>query len=438
MEDIMNSEKGQLVVIMLILVMIIGIVIPGLVYLTQHEAKWTVKEIKATRAFHLTEAGLDRGVFALNGELNGWNNAKNGIIPSGYTGTTEYSDIEGGKYKIKISSGPDSGEVTIAAIGKDAATAEMRGLKAIYSRPLAESVIDCDGNFMSFGNTIIHWGPVKARGNITLIGGFINRYFPRKYATGNIFPRNPPDTDGCEYWANAELPDLPEVALSTYMAMAKAYTPTPENGTTTPAIGSAGWQGGYYNGNVRFNTNFRDWESGLTVNGIAGSGGVPTYYITGNVDIMPNAFIKGNLIVMGNLNILGSGWANSDATNYKVLVPNNARKEYYHDNCDDNPYNHSSARTFWDNSGWVEGSTATITQIKFHGLIYCDGNILGAVSNQAIVGVVICDGNVDSVGGTSGIYYNGTVADNIVYTQQKFTRGSWLEFVPGSWSSPNW
>ena len=430
------NYHGQIVVIMLIIAMIIGIVIPGLIYLTQHEAKWTVKEIKSTRAFHLAEAGLDRGVFALNGISNGWNDAKNGIIPSGYTGITEYTDISGGIYKIKISSGPNTNEVTIAAIGKDASTSETRGIKTVYSRDMAQSAIECSNDMKLQGNFCVHWGPVKTLQTMQLSGAGANRYHPRKYARGDIEGRTPPNSDRCEYWAYTEITDLAEVNLSSYVAKAKAYTPNVENGTTNPPIGSAGWEGGYYPGDVTFNTNFRDWPSGLTVNDFAGAGGTPTYYIAGDVTIKPNTFIKGNLIAEDDIDFQGAGWAN----NYTVKVPKNARKEYYHadgaGSC--GKALHASARDVWDDAGWINDTNTQLSDLKFHGFIYAGEDITGATSNQGIVGVVICQGCVDKLGGTAGVYFDEDVADSIEYSSQKFARVSWLEFVPGSFTSPNW
>ncbi|MEW6557151.1 MAG: hypothetical protein AB1349_07340 [Elusimicrobiota bacterium] len=429
-------RSGQVVVIMLILAMVIAIIIPALVYFSQHEAKWTTKETKSTRAFHLAEAGIDRGVFALNGEENGWNNARNGIVPSGYDGGTEFTDIAGGRYKIRISSGPESGEVTIASVAQDTAGRELRGIRAIYSRQAAQSAIDADGNIGSAGSFEIHWGAIKSRGNINLTGGAANRYYPRKYARGNIDPRNPPDTDDCEYWAKETLPDLPEVDLPTYLERAKAYNPVYENGT--PDSDDPSPEGGYHEGNVTFGPNFRDYETGLTVNGVAGDGDTPTYYVTGNVTIKTNTFIRGDLICLGNLELKGNGWANTAKTdvapNYRVFIPNNARKEYFHkDGC-----THTTAQDVWTSNGWANGAQATLNDIMLHGLIYVDGNITSQAGNQAIVGVVIGDGNTENLNGNSVIYYNEEVADNVIYQEQKFTRESWTEFAPGSWNNPNW
>ncbi|PKM92557.1 MAG: hypothetical protein CVU80_02720, partial [Elusimicrobia bacterium HGW-Elusimicrobia-4] len=150
----MHKKRGQIIIVVLIIVMIIGIIIPAVVYFSHHEMKWTVKETKSTRAFHLAEAGIDRGVFAMNGTAGLWKNVANGTssAPTGMDGTSEFTDVEGGRYKIKITSGPVSHQITICAVGKDEKSDEIRGLKAIYqlegiNSPLfANSKIDVSGN----------------------------------------------------------------------------------------------------------------------------------------------------------------------------------------------------------------------------------------------------------------------------------------------------
>ncbi|MFH1541159.1 MAG: hypothetical protein ABID79_04835 [Elusimicrobiota bacterium] len=428
----MRNNKGQLVVLVLMLVMVLCCAIPFLVYVVKHDVKWMVKEVKSTRAFHIAEAGIDRGVFTLNGITDGWNKVTEGIIPAGYDGETIYTDITNGQYKIKITSQPEAGYVTIMAVCKDRTTDELRGIKKVYSKTSAQSVLDSGGNMSSGGNFVIHWGPIKARGDIDLSGSAVDRYYPRKYARGNINPRNPPDTDNCEYYVKKTLSNLAEVDLMYYENLAKNYVPQIENGSFT------GTTGGYLEGDCTFGPNFRDWNGGIRVNGVNGVGEVPTYYITGNVTLKTGTFIKGNLIVKGNLRFSGNGFANTDddddLPNYQVFVPSNAKKEYYHKTgC-----THATAQQVWINRGWQNSAQATLSNIIFNGLVYVEGNISSQAGNQTVVGVTIVSGNIENLNGNSEIYYDGDVAEEVEYADQKFNEESWAEFVPGTWSNPTW
>jgi Tfp pilus assembly protein PilX len=132
-------NKGQVVIIMLVIAMLVGIVIPAFVYMSGSEAKRAVGETKNTRAFNLAEVGLDRGVFKLN-ETGIWDIVCAGISVFDYNGQTIYSDIEGGYYKIKISSGPNQNEVTITASGKDLVTGECRTIQAVYYKETTKKI----------------------------------------------------------------------------------------------------------------------------------------------------------------------------------------------------------------------------------------------------------------------------------------------------------
>jgi len=416
----LTRSKAQIVVIMLIIAMIIGIVIPGLIFLTQHEAKWTVKEIKSTRAFHLAEAGLDRGVYKLN-ETGVWDTAYAGTAISGYNGQTKYSDIEGGYYKIKFSTGSGDYEVTITASGKDSATDECRTIQAIYYSPPGVTSALIAPTISVTGNCEIHWGPMSSTNNMDLQGS-ADKLFPRKYARGSItcgtpFDHNYPyhkddgnatttsgpiavDDEYREWHAPYDVSDIPDIETSQYK---------------TDAQTGGVYFVGAYNTNNMVNTTYT------------------TYYIIGSATLK-NAQLVGNFIVEGTLSI---GTSNKGA-NVTATIPANAWMEYQAGTPDMGPGDDEGADTFAaneypgdagnQNSGGGTG-TYNIGKTLFQGFIYTTGSAT-CTGSPVINGCIIIEGTVAGAG-TPVIYYNDTIARNVkVSSNPKPTRQSWKELPP--------
>ncbi|MFH0948125.1 MAG: hypothetical protein V1833_03910 [Elusimicrobiota bacterium] len=401
--------SGQIVIIMLIIAMIIGVVIPGLIFLTQHEAKWTVKEIKSTRAFHLAEAGLDRGVFKLD-ETGVWDIAYAGTVISGYDGNTTYSDVEGGYYKIKFSTGSGNYEITITASGKDKTTNEMRTIQAVYYAPPGVIGAMNAPSIAVTGHVRVHWGSTASLSNMVLSGSTDVKY-PRKYARGYIDPRtlSPNPASGSdltlteelrEWHAGYAVPDLPSIDFSSYTAMAQQVTGAPSGGT--PAGSS------YYVGDKTFN-NVVDTTK-------------RTYYITGNCT-MKNSHLESNLIVLGNFDTSGSDKGSAIIS----TVPSEAWKEYQ-----ELPDTAASGEYPADNGYQSVSATYDIGKTLFNGFIYVSGNWTPTGGNN-FNGCVIVAGSVSGAG-TPTIYYDEAAARNIAVTSiAKPTRQSWKELSP-RWS----
>jgi len=409
-------KKGQIVVIMLIIAMIIGIVIPGLVFLTQHEAKWTVKEVKSTRAFHLAEAGLDRGVYKLN-ETGVWDTAYAGTAISGYDGQTTYSDVEGGSYRIKFSTGSDDYEVTITASGKDKATDEMRTIQAVYYSPPGVTSALLAPTISVTGNCEIHWGPMSSTSNMDLQGS-ADVLYPRKYARGSItcgtpfdhsYPYHKDDGNATttsgpiavddeyrEWHAPYDVPDIPDIGTSQYK---------------TDAQNGGVYFVGAYNTNNMVNTTYT------------------TYYIIGSATLK-NAQLVGNFIVEGNLSIDTS----NKGANVTATVPTNAWKEYQIDtpgagiNPDTFADSEYPGDAGYQNSGDGTG-TYNIGKTLFQGFVYTTGSAT-CTGSPVINGCIIIEGTIAGAG-TPVIYYNDTIARNVkVSSNPRPTRQSWKELSP--------
>src|SRR3989339_391764 len=423
-----SSSKGQVVVIMLIIAMIIGVVIPALVYMSTFEAKSITKQTKSTRAFHLAEAGIDRGIFKLN-ESGIWDVAVLGTAIPGYTGSSTdstYSDVEGGYYRIKFSSGPSDNQITILSSGKDQATDECRTIQAIYSKtPGVSSALIAPGISVT-GNFVINWGPVSSTLGISLSGSADN-FYPRKCSRGQIScgsaGHNDNDPTPCgatsgpsafddefrEWHDEFEVAEIPEIT-SDYKTDAQAYT-TANPATPTYLVGNLDLTGAYAGGGSSgpykeaFSTTFT------------------TYYTEANCTLK-SCNVYGNLIVKGNLTIESS----NKGDDYLATPHVNAWKEY----CVDTPNtggiepDNTDQNQYDGDGGYHQIKDFSITKPCFRGLIYVYGTCT-ASANPNIYGVVIVRGTALG-GGTPTIYYDKTCAQNIKTTSTaKPVRESWKE-----------
>lgn len=360
----------------MLLLFLMAIFLPALVFLFLNEAKWSIKEKKATAAFYLAEAGIDQGAWKLNENMNVYNNVLSGIPIAGYNFDTVYNAATG-QYKIWLTNGPASGEVTIRAIGRDYDKKETRSIEAIYSRMMPGAAI-YSPNIEVSGNMDVHWGGVMSTQDIKLSGNAANKYYPRKFARGKIDPRDsnpvPPNTDGLEYWAYADIPNLPEIDLDYYRINATHH----------------------YSGNAVFN-NIID--------------GTPKiYYVEGNAKLR-NSYLSGSLIVKGDIEHTGGGRGDGIA----AIIPSKASEEYQH----------SNAQSIWNSAGWSNGGTTTLNNILFDGFIYVGGKTRW-IGNGIIHGVIVTNALLDA-SGTVSVYYDENVKFHIKIKRTPLTMKKWRE-----------
>lgn len=444
--------RGQVVVIMLMIAMVIGVVIPMLVYMLQHEAKWTVKEIKSTRAFHLAEAGLDRGFYKLN-ETDVWEDAIAGTHIAGYYGDTEYSDLENGYYKIKIATSTEEDEVLITASGKDKETSECRTIQATYYRaPGITGALTAPG-ITAGGNFLVHWGSISSLGGISLTGS-ADECFPRKYARGQITciggahehndaaagpPISGPSTnsDGTvldeelkEWHTQYDVPDIPEIDFDAYETDARngyvwassvtggVYISTGNNihGTLGKLDLTGGYDGGGSSG----------YYDGETANIFT------TYYAEGDVTLK-SCNLVGVIICKGNMYFETSNKGVNLSTTphstawkeYMVQAPNRAASTANNPRPDT-----AAAGEYPGDTAYQTSNTAyAITNPAFQGFIYVHGN---AECNGGgnIYGAVLINGS--ALGGSSyTIYYDKTAGRNVkTRSTVPPTRLEWKELPP--------
>src|SRR5258708_24066282 len=179
----MKKTSGQVSMGAIVLLVILAILIPAIVQYVQNESRWTLKEQRTTRAFELAESAVDRGFQQLIVSTSAWANIQAGTIPSGYNFNQTYSDLYGGQYQVRISSGPAAQQATLTGVGRDTSSNELRAIKAVYSNLGASNFAIIAGSYvnMNGGSTNIAWGAVTSYNYIDATG----HNYPRFYSTGN-------------------------------------------------------------------------------------------------------------------------------------------------------------------------------------------------------------------------------------------------------------
>lgn len=455
----MNNKKGQVVVIMLIIAMIIGIVIPGLVFLTQHEAKWTVKEVKSTRAFHLAEAGVDRAKFKLNEGASVVTTVLQGGKIDGYKGdsASTYSDVEGGQYRIDISSSSTAGEVVITATGKDTSSNEYRTIEIRLRRQSIGGAITAPLVNLG-GSPKVFWGPVMSTTNQDWDGS-ANQLFPRKMARGAItgdgsYGNRDNDgvasTDGLEWWSynhpDNPVPNPPDVNTIWYLEHADVIWEDTGNGketinnlqNNTPKI--------YYSKvreSIKFSgtTHFRGWliaDGDIEFNGSGDSTEGYGKYIssppaTAWKEYQKNTPKSGDGVAGAGA---GGGYGADDDGNYynedKAEADDASRHQYPGD-----AGNHTATRVgdgicngYKFGNGCVTHSNdggAPTEPIMFKGFIYSKKNIQ-STGSTAIHGAMQAGLGTAWGGGSFVIFYDDTL--EIETTSSDLQQISWKELPP--------
>lgn len=467
---VVRVRRGQMAITMVISAMLLlMIAIPMMDTYVRNEAKWSVKERKSTLAFHMAEAGLDRGYWKIKENDANWVTLAEGGTIEGYDDDVVYSDIEGGSYKIKMQQGDTNLEVKITATGKDNSNNEFRALRAVYSKEGVMAALQA-GSVGGGGNAEVHWGPMMSISGMTLAGA-ANQLYPRKYArtsittTGgypsrdsdiNTTPNKGPHTDDghIEWWSYNEPPGVPNILTpdtSYYITLAKAQTCVP-----------AGTEGCYYD--------VANWTLNNLVDTTCTVGADPKVRVyTGNATFGGNKYFCGVLIVLGNLTFSGGS---SNSGRITVTPPATAWKEYQcnvpsHRGDDDPgdmstwPYEtagaHDPAHPSWcatsphgdtaavdeypgdagyhvapSSYNFYNGRTATgemggvaKADLSFNGYIYTAGTF--NKGSDRIYGSV----QVAGAGGLSGggdIFYNDGL--DIEFLNVNITRTSWYEVTP--------
>lgn len=452
-----TGQRGQILVGVTILVLVLLILVPLLVQWSSQESKWAVKDQQTTTAFNIAEGAVDRGMWKLKSATGTWQSALAGTVIPGYDLDVVYSDIEGANYRLRFTSGPSVGQVTVFAEGKDLRSGQIRALKTVFEDRAIPGPILSSG-MVDYADTFdAHWGPIMSQGNIQITGTAATRYYPRKFSkqvvtgtAGN--PRdtsgiNPPNTDNVEWWSDYPVPDLPLLDFTTMRASATSSGTLNyrTNDNTSGAGKCVGWAGkgtcssaggtaaAHYSATVAhfFNSNNNAesrnnrlwyWDNDLIMSGNMNSRGC---YRLG---------LYGTVIVRGNMTI-DSG----DCYAYVGPILPNAWKEYAKiDTASTNQYPgdngfQTNRLTFnHGNETWTGGPLAANTDVGIRGFIYVGGNMtFNSLSDIAgslwVVGNVI---NNDSSGERVNVYYEQN--NTLPLLNVVLGRLSWDEVAPST------
>ncbi len=416
----MKNRKGQLLVLALLLLVVLAIIIPVMVNHVRDEANWSVKQGQSSNALQLAEAALDRGFQKVIESTSTWKALQLGQTFPGFVLDAAYSELPGGSYAIAVTSGPNTGEVTIIGIGRDKMNREVRALKAVFvNQILSEISVQADKGIEMSGNNIqVEWGAVASPKDIDIDG----KTHPSFWSASNILNSasaanrdnngpTPPNCDSpnCWWWHSyyTALPPSPQIDFAAYRSSAIASGNDP--------CGRAYYQPGNFSSNCTSNT------------------GKP-YFIEGNWTNFRSA-VSGSIIVMGNLSFHNGNCPTLGARN--ATVPPKAWKQYcndwayYRSNYDSTPP--ATPACFGDiNNSYSASDTKSINP-SLHGFVYVGGNLTlpnGGGSTDLLHGAMIVKGTADiNSNSQCRIYYDPEVAANILTTNLNLARQSWEGIV---------
>lgn len=423
-----RDEKGQMLVPILAILVILGIMLPLFVIWVEREAVWTVKEQKSVTAFNLAEAGLERGLWTIKISTSNWTQIKNGTPLAGYYFDSVYDDIIGGQYRIRITSGPLENEITIVSEGRTIQPPENRAIKAIYARKAFDNAISVDGAMQWKPGLIIHWGPVVSYNAITQTP---SDWYPRKVSKGRIVGRDtnpdPPNTDNIEYWAYEDLGSPPKIDLDYYINVASFSRIPVDTGTgailkktgNTNAVatppGSGIFLAANNNGGIKIerkggSSNKYDFRSSTSV-----------IYCDGTISVGNDVFLKVlALVSVGDMNFDAQG------INYTANVPSGAGLEYVKKKVVTSSYTYPGEAT----GAYVIGSQSPgIRPCGMHGFLYCGGS-MGNSGNSSLLGAAYVKTDITMNNFT--VFYDTGIASGVQLSEAPMTLQSWRE-IKSTW-----
>ncbi|MBI5597465.1 MAG: hypothetical protein HY928_15355 [Elusimicrobia bacterium] len=424
-----DKRRGAILVVVILLLAIMSVLVPLMVVFTQREAKWTVKGDQNMTAFHLAEAGIEKGFRVLTASTNTWYN----LVEDG-TGITDFKwdhrfeDVVAGYYAVGISSGPEAYQATVVSIGREAGSNEVRAIKAIFAQNHTDTAIQSMAGITVGGGVDVEWGAVVGNA-YTNSGGRTSPQFHSSAGLdvdNNAAPENCDQPDCCQWHAfSQDIPPDPKIDLGFYRSSAAASTCDTPPAPNLPAspVGSC-----YFN-TVQAWSSF-DYSEGGTV------------MVENNLTIgSPGVDIKGNLIVTGNMSSNTGGFGKGSVT---MKVPENAWKQY----CNNWAHYLSefSSDAAWDaahpafpglNFGYTSPSNMTYGptpngKFAVQGFVYIGGTFStgGGAGNTYIYGNMFCKGsvNIDASSGVT-VFYNKESAQSMRSLRVVLTRVHWQDMI---------
>ena len=402
-----HSERGQLIVGVMLLLTLMAIMVPVMVMYTMRESKWTAKQDHSTTAFHLAEAGVEKAYRELSLSTATWYAlVENGTPVPNFNFNQNFDDLENGDYTVAISSGPEELQATVISVGKDKRRGETRALRVIFGQNIADTAVQSLEGVSIGGDKIdVHWGAVIGNDYIDTGGRDYPQFFSASSldVDGDPAPPNCDSPDCCQWYAySPDVPPDPGIDVNFYRSSAQAngfYYPSDQN-----------------------------WSSFTVSSGV-------TVFVEGNLTLgSPGININGNLIVTGNVTTNAGAWGTGDPD---MLVPKEAWKQY----CND-----WAAYDFGDgtkpavypgyDSGYESDPALTYNPVQsktaVQGFFYIGGNFSsgGGGGNSRIYGIMFVEGSVSLNGASSiTIYYNRAMKSSVKTTRLVLVRKDWRSIL---------
>lgn len=218
-------RRGFILPLLVTVILVFLIMVPAVLKWISTDTKHSIREERKSKALYLAEAAVERGYWKVKSSTITFGRVISGYTLEGYNFDITYYDIEGGSYRIKISSG-SAREVVIVGEGRDRSTGEIRAVRVKYRNQTIAGAMLSGSKINPSGDTRIHWGPILSWGEINLSAGAQNVYYPRKFSKQLVKPRDhsldPPNTDNKEWWSAYDVPELPMFDFATIRSSAQA------------------------------------------------------------------------------------------------------------------------------------------------------------------------------------------------------------------------
>ncbi|OGR57535.1 MAG: hypothetical protein A2X36_02735 [Elusimicrobia bacterium GWA2_69_24] len=415
------GKSGQILVAVMLLLVIMATLVPVLVLFTQRESKWTAKQDQSTSAFHMAEAGIEKGYRAVSRSTTTWFDLVTYGTPiDRFHFDYVFDDIDGGYYTVSVASGPEKNEITIIGVGKDMKSKEVRAIRAVYTRNiLGDVAIQAMAGVTVAGGVDVEWGAIVGPEYIDTG----DRTYPQFYSATTLSVDSNPDPENCDqpnccqwFSFNADVPPDPGIDLNLYRSSAQALT-----------AAANGCPPGGKDGTCYFNTAV-NWDS---LDYTAGG----TVFIENNLTVgSPGLDMIGTLIVTGNMTSTSGGWGKGSVD---MVMPQTAWKQY----CNDWTHYTSVFGTdegtapaifpglnsdYLSTEGWTYNPTGAKCAVQ--GFLYVGGNFTtsGGGGNAEIYGSLFVKGAVTIDASSSvTVFYNKEAAEAVRTTKLVLTRKSW-------------
>jgi len=411
----MKNNKGQALVLAILLLALIAIIVPLILFFSQHDQTLSQKHAKSTTAFHLAEAGIEKAYLQIISDSATWKALQDGTPITGYHYDRAYDDLSGGRYSVLMTSGTSADTAVVISVGMDSTSKEVRTIKAEYAKVgMGSTAIYSKGNVDITGSNVqVELGAVISPNAVITNGRTYPQFWSASSIDADTNGATPPNCDSpnCIQWHSYQtsIPPSPDIDLDYYKNRAIA------SGTYFSPSYSA--------------TDLKNYFSGEL------SGG-KTYYVDQSLTLKNQTHITGDLLVIGTLTTRSGAWSGTDETN---SLPRTAWKQYggnwsYYRST----YDSSAPAAFPGlNSTYLSaaGKTYAAGKVLVHGFLYVSGNLSSDAGggNGSVVGAMFV-GGASTMGSNSNckVYYDEAVASNIMTKTLILVRVSWQE-IRSTW-----